>query len=289
MVVAGEPLTLELDTGAAVSVISQEEFAHLLEKRVKLETTSLELHTYTGEKVRPIGVCTVNVQYGDQEKALPLHVLAGKGPALLGRDWLKEITLQGQLLQLRAKDDLGKLLRQYETVLSPGLGRMKNIKARITLQAEHRPRFWKARPIPLARKPAVDRGLDELEKEDIVRRVDHSNWAAPIVTPSKKDGRIIICGDFKVTINPQLYIDSYLIPRIEDIFASLTGGKQFSVLDLRQAYLQMEVEDSSKEFLTVNTHRGLYQAYPMESLLPLPYGREQWTKCYKEYLGWLAI
>ena len=78
VVVAGEPLTLELDTGAAGSVISQEEFAHLLEKRVKLETTSLELHTYTGGKVKPIGVCTVNVQYGDQEKALPLHVLAGK-------------------------------------------------------------------------------------------------------------------------------------------------------------------------------------------------------------------
>ena len=29
-------------------------------------------------------------------------------------------------------------------------------------------------------------------------------------------------------------------------------------MDLRQAYLQLECEDSSKELLTINTHRGLY-------------------------------
>lgn len=67
-------------------------------------------------------------------------------------------------------------------------------------------------------------------------------------------------------INQQLDIDTYLIPRIEDMFSSLTGGKQFSVLDLRQAYLQMEVEEMSRDYLTVNTHQGLYQDQR------LPYG-----------------
>jgi hypothetical protein len=161
VVVAGEPLTMELDTGAAVSVISEGEFDHRLRKHVKLDTTSLELHIYTGEKVKPIGVCTVTVKHGDQERALPLHVLAGNGTALLGRDWLREINFQCQLLQLKTMNDLHKILRQYETVFSPGLGRMRNIKARITLQAGHQPRFWKARPIPLARKQAVDSGLED--------------------------------------------------------------------------------------------------------------------------------
>ncbi|XP_031550150.1 uncharacterized protein K02A2.6-like [Actinia tenebrosa] len=118
----------------------------------------------------------------------------------------------------------------------------------------------------LARKPEVEQALDELEAEGVIVGVNYSEWAAPIVTPVKKDGSVRVCGDFKVTINPQLEIDEYPLPRIEDIYASLSGGKQFSTLDLRQAYLQMEVDEQSKHYLTVNTHRGLFQYQR------LPYG-----------------
>ena len=40
---------------------------------------------------------------------------------------------------------------------------------------------------------------------------------------------------------------------------NLAGGKHFSKLDLRQAYHQMEVTEESKKFLTINTHKGLFQ------------------------------
>jgi len=39
----------------------------------------------------------------------------------------------------------------------------------------------------------------------------------------------------------------------------LVGGKHFSKLDLRQAYHQMEVTEESKKYLTINTHKGLFQ------------------------------
>ena len=48
------------------------------------------------------------------------------------------------------------------------------------------------------------------------------------------------------------------LPRIEDIFANLVGGRHFSKLDLRQAYHQMEVTEESKKYLTINMHKGLY-------------------------------
>ncbi|XP_052242411.1 uncharacterized protein K02A2.6-like [Dreissena polymorpha] len=47
--------------------------------------------------------------------------------------------------------------------------------------------------------------------------------------------------------------------KIEDIFANLSHGQKYSKLDLRQAYLQLEVDDGSKELLTINTHQGLYR------------------------------
>ncbi|XP_031553785.1 uncharacterized protein K02A2.6-like [Actinia tenebrosa] len=132
-------------------------------------------------------------------------------------------------------------------------------EAHIELKENARPKFWKPRPVVLARKPAVEQALDELEAEGVIVGVNYSEWAAPIVTPVKKDSSVRVCGDFKVTINPQLEIDEYPLPRIEDIYANLSGGKQFSTLDFRQAYLQMEVDEQSKHYLTVNTHRGLFQ------------------------------
>ena len=62
-------------------------------------------------------------------------------------------------------------------------------------------------------------------------------FPAPIVTVPKPDGRIRICGDFKVTINQALSVDQYPLPKPEDLFTTLTGGQKFTKLDLSQAYL----------------------------------------------------
>ena len=53
--------------------------------------------------------------------------------------------------------------------------------------------------------------------------------------------------------------ESYPLPKIEDLFAALEGGTRFTKLDLSQAYLQLPLEDASKQFLTINTHKGLFQ------------------------------
>ena len=53
--------------------------------------------------------------------------------------------------------------------------------------------------------------------------------------------------------------ESYPLPKIEDLFATLEGGTRFTKLDLSQAYLQLPLEDASKQFLTINTHKGLFQ------------------------------
>lgn len=41
--------------------------------------------------------------------------------------------------------------------------------------------------------------------------------------------------------------------------ASLANAKYFCVLDLREAYAQMEVATESQEYLTINTHLGLFR------------------------------
>ena len=70
-----------------------------------------------------------------------------------------------------------------------------------------------------------------------------------------------------MTVNPQLKlkVDQCPLPRIDGIFASLGGGNHFSKIDLRSAKLQMEMDYESKMLLTLNTHKGPYQPYRVES------------------------
>ena len=106
---------------------------------------------------------------------------------------------------------------------------------------------------------AVEHELDRLESVGVIERVSHSDWAAPIVAVPKSDGTVRICGDYKVTVNSALDIDQYPLPRPDDLMACLSGGHRFSKLDLSSAYQQMTLEEESRPFVTVNTHRGLYQ------------------------------
>ena len=160
---------------------------------------------------------------------------------------------------ISTEDQLRDILTKYKSVFTEDNGKVKGMKATLTLKENAKAKFCKARPVPYALKEKVEQELDRLEKEGIIQKVDHSDWATPIVAVPKGNNSVRICGDYKTTVNPQLKVDQYPLPRIDDIFASLAGGQQFSKIDLCQAYHQLELDDNSKSYLTINTHKGLYK------------------------------
>ncbi|GFU71656.1 uncharacterized protein K02A2.6 [Trichonephila clavipes] len=91
-----------------------------------------------------------------------------------------------------------------------------------------------------------------------LRKVDSSEWATPVVPVVKSDGSIRLCADYSVTLNPNLIVHQHPLPRLDEIFGSLNGGKQFTKLDFKHAYLQMKVHPDSQKLMTINTHKGLY-------------------------------
>ena len=62
-----------------------------------------------------------------------------------------------------------------------------------------------------------------------------SEWAATLVPVLKPDGSMRLCGDYKLTINRVAKPDVYPLPRMEELFATLAGGKHFTKLDLAHA------------------------------------------------------
>ena len=51
----------------------------------------------------------------------------------------------------------------------------------------------------------------------------------------------------------------YPLPRIDELFASLSGETVFSTLDLSHVYNQLPLDEKAQELTTINTHKGLYQ------------------------------
>ena len=109
--------------------------------------------------------------------------------------------------------------------------------------------------------------LQHLQEEGALEPVEIADWPAPIVPVLKCDkSSVQICGDFHLTVNPVLKLDTFSIPKVEDLFTRLRKGKAFTKLDLSQAYQQQPLEESSKKYVVFNTHKGLFQ------YTRLPYG-----------------
>ncbi|XP_063390080.1 uncharacterized protein K02A2.6-like isoform X1 [Cydia fagiglandana] len=93
----------------------------------------------------------------------------------------------------------------------------------------------------------------------VIRPVTRSDWATPLVIARKADGGIRLCADYKVTLNPNLLVDRYPVPKVDDLFSTLSGYKYFTKLDLSQAYNQLVLDEASTEYTVINTHRGLFK------------------------------
>ncbi len=113
--------------------------------------------------------------------------------------------------------------------------------------------------MPYALREGIEQDLERLERLCVIEKISHSEWAAPIVPVPKAAKTVRICGDYKVTVNPVLQVDQYPLPKPEDLFARLAGGRQYSKLDLSHAYQQVELKPESRKYVTINTHKGLYQ------------------------------
>ena len=144
---------------------------------------------------------------------------------------------------------LTKLLEKYKEVFNESLGKLNGHEAQIYVDPDAQPRFCKARTLPYALRGIVEEELARLKKEGIIEPVQFAEWAAPIVPVLKKEKKSLhICGDFKQTVNRASKLDKYPIPKIEDLFAKMSGGKTFTKLDMSQAYQQVPLEKNSRKY-----------------------------------------
>ena len=130
-------------------------FKALQEKGASLCPLTAKLSMYTGKVIPVLGISDVKVEHNGQTAVLPLVVIPGTGPPLLGREWLTTLQLDWQkILQVRRQCSLQELLDAYSEVFSKTLlGRL-----RVYLQSS----ILRVPPYPDSTRP--DQYLSHYEK-----------------------------------------------------------------------------------------------------------------------------
>ena len=204
-------------------------------------------------------ITTVAVSYESQTTFLPLVVVKGDRASLFGRNWLEHIKLNWPVSHSVSNNcEVDDLLQKHQ-LFCEKLGTLKGMEAQIHVPPNTQPCYCKPRSLAYSLKAKVEKELDRLQKAGVIRPVHFSDWAAPIVPILKADGSIRICGDYKVTVNAVSKLDNCPLPRVDDLFTSMSGGKVFSKLDLTHAYQQVLLSESSKKYTTINTTKGLFE------------------------------
>lgn len=269
LIVNGRNIVFEIDTGASVTIVNEQLWKEV--GKPKLRASNLSLTCYSGVNLKVRGICDLDVKIGDLRYNLSAVIIEGMKKPLLGLAWLKQLRLDlneliygkkpviEKINQLVTFDSLSSVLQKHQPTLNRELGHCTKLKASIQLRSDAKPKFFKPRSLPFA---YVDQVKTEIERQvelGILEKVDSSDWAAPIVPVIKPNGKIRICGDFKLTINRQMCTDQHPIPSIDEVLTKIKDGRIFSKLDLSDAYLQIELDDESKKIAVINTSFGLFR------------------------------
>ena len=125
------------------------------------------------------------------------------------------------------------------------------------------PVFCKPRTVPLALLDDLNQAYDAGIKKGIWKPIQFNDYGTPVVPIRKqllsnqKKAKLRVCGDYSVTVNPQLETHRHPIPLPEDLMRKLGGGYFFSKIDLADAYNQIELGPESQRRLALSTHRGV--------------------------------
>ena len=170
---------MEIDTGSAVTLVSQATFSKLWPdgNSPRLEGTAVRLKTYSGQELEVVGRAVVRVRCGGQVvEDLGLVVVGSGGPSLLDRDWLGRLRVDWRgVHKLRSSPStLESLLAKYANLFVNELGTIKGVRAKIHVSSGAKPCFCRPRSIPYSLRSRVDQALEKLVREGILQYVSQS-------------------------------------------------------------------------------------------------------------------
>ena len=111
-----------------------------------------------------------------------------------------------------------------------------------------------------------------------MRKVNRSEWAAPMFTIKKPDGTLRSLTDFR-ELNKRIKRKPFPIPKIQDMLQKLRGFKWVTSFDLNMGYYHIKLDSDASKLCTVVLPWGKHE------YLQLPMGLCNSPDIFQEKMG----
>ena len=276
---------LELDTATSGNFVSEKVWSDL--GRPTLSQAELQYRSASGHDLLIAGSFQARTQLvpDGEERIITFNVAKIKDLNLLGRQAitildisLDKLLYPEKVKTLSPKEDLDsqlqdkctKLCEKFPDLFKPELGCLNNFELEIEFKDDVKPKFCKPRSVPFALQSDLAQAYDNGIVQGIWTPVQFNDWGTPVVPVRKQQvssdaqAALRVCGDYSVTVNPQLEVHRHPLPLPEDLRQKLSGGYGFTKIDLANAYNQIKLGPKSRQRLALSTHRGVL----LQNVLP---------------------
>jgi hypothetical protein len=205
---------------------------------------------------------------------------------------LKDIASNATDLSESEQQEFLRLLHTYEDLFDNGTWGVYDIE----LRPDATPYHARAFPIPHINTATLKMEVDRLCQVGVLRKVNHSKWAAPAFIIPKKDGSVRFISNFR-ELNKTIKRKPFPIPKIQDMLLKLEGFQYVTSLDLKMGYYHIELSPHSKRLCTnivLPWGKYEYQRLPMglcnspdifqEKMSSLMQGLE-YVRTYRRFAG----
>ena len=144
-----------------------------------------------------------------------------------------------------------QVLAEYADLFK-GLGKIEG-KLHLEVDETVPPVVMPPRRVPVAVKEKLREELDRLESLGVLEKEDKpTQWVSSMVATQKPSGKVRVCIDPQ-RLNQALKRRHYPLPVIEDILPELSKARVFTKADLKDGFLQIQLDDASSKLTTFQT------------------------------------
>ncbi len=225
--------------------------------RPVLRATSVLVKPYgMKQPLKPAGIASLTLDYQGRHLSTEFIVIDTRDPPLLGLDTCLRLGIVHIDAVGAVTADTNRIIEEYAEVFK-GLGCLVG-EYNITVDPSVRPVVQPTRKVPLNLRPKLKQLLDDLEQRGvIVKRTEPTDWVNALLLVEKKNGSLRVCMD-PVPLNKAIKREHYTIPTFDDVVAHMHGKKLFTLIDMRDGFWQIQLNEASSKLCTFSTPFGRY-------------------------------
>ena len=270
MVINGHDVRFQLDSGATVNILPIRDYKRVCEdpELNELEASLAVLNMYNGTKIRPLGKKRISMRNpkNNRKYNLEFQIVGEENKPLLGASAIQGMQLitvntQNILVVEGSQSSEGltlpQVVMQYKDVFE-GDGMLED-KLHLHVDQNVKPVQMPARKPPIALKEKYKMELERLVQRGIIAAVSEpTEWISSTVVVLKPNGKLRVCLDPK-PLNKALKRNHYPLPTIDDLLPELSRAQVFSVVDVKNGFWHVPLDDESSKLTTFATPWGRFR------------------------------